>query len=103
MRVHIHLHLPRNVFSLSCLLLAGLLNVSGQNVTERQSAPQRVIEVNYAKVKGRHNTFFREVVGAGRAAEGCVLIGSAIWQSLIANVVSSTSAFTVCCKMKWAS
>ena len=33
-------------------------------------APVRVIAADYSKVKGRHNTFFREVVGAGRAAEG---------------------------------
>jgi xylan 1,4-beta-xylosidase len=30
----------------------------------------RLIEVDYNKVKGPHNKFFREVVGAGRAAEG---------------------------------
>ena len=32
--------------------------------------PKRVIEVDYSKIKGPHNQFFREVVGAGRAAEG---------------------------------
>ena len=32
--------------------------------------PKRVIDVDYSRVKGRHNTSFREVVGAGRAAEG---------------------------------
>ena len=33
-------------------------------------APVRVIATDYSKVKGSHNPFFREVVGAGRAAEG---------------------------------
>jgi xylan 1,4-beta-xylosidase len=32
--------------------------------------PTRVIDVDYSKIKGPHNQFFREVVGAGRAAEG---------------------------------
>src|ERR1700687_160732 len=71
MRVRIQLHLSHTGFALGCLLLAGSLNVSGQQVSDRQSAaPKRLIERSYAKVKGRHNTFFREVVGAGRAAEG---------------------------------
>jgi xylan 1,4-beta-xylosidase len=67
---HLHLKFPHAGLALCFLLLAGSLNVSGQNVTDGQSAPQRVIEVSYSKIKGRHNTFFREVVGAGRAAEG---------------------------------
>lgn len=33
-------------------------------------APARVIAVDYANVKGKHNEFFSQVVGAGRAAEG---------------------------------
>lgn len=33
-------------------------------------AQSRVIEVDYNNVKGPHDTFFNEVVGAGRAAEG---------------------------------
>src|SRR5262245_3031905 len=31
---------------------------------------QRTISVDYSQVKGPHNEFFRQVVGAGRAAEG---------------------------------
>jgi xylan 1,4-beta-xylosidase len=46
-------------------LLVGVCNVCAQT-----ASPRRVIAVNYDKVKGKHNTFFREVVGAGRAAEG---------------------------------
>jgi xylan 1,4-beta-xylosidase len=33
-------------------------------------SPRRVIAADYSTVKGNHNTFFRRVVGAGRAAEG---------------------------------
>jgi xylan 1,4-beta-xylosidase len=42
----------------------------------------RLIEADYTKVKGPHNTFFREVVGAGRAAEGL----RADWQRDLAIV-----------------
>ena len=42
----------------------------------------RQIEADYSKVKGPHNTFFREVVGAGRAAEGL----RADWQRDLAIV-----------------
>ena len=33
-------------------------------------APGRVISADYSRLKGKHNDFFRQVVGAGRAAEG---------------------------------
>jgi xylan 1,4-beta-xylosidase len=42
----------------------------------------RLIEADYSKVKGPHNKFFREVVGAGRAAEGL----RADWQRDLAIV-----------------
>ena len=60
------------VYSMVRLLLLSFafallsVNAAGQ-VT---SPPARTIAVDYAKVKGRHNKFFRQVVGAGRAAEG---------------------------------
>jgi xylan 1,4-beta-xylosidase len=62
-----------------------LLAVSGVIVDGQSpigSFPQRVIAVNYSAVKGKHRTFFREVVGAGRAAEGL----RADWQRDLAVV-----------------
>jgi xylan 1,4-beta-xylosidase len=51
--------------------LGGIFDISAQVRTSNQAAsPQRVITLDYAKVKGKHNKFFRELVGAGRAAEG---------------------------------
>ena len=38
-------------------------------ITKAQT-PNRVITADFTKAKGPHNEFFREVVGAGRAAEG---------------------------------
>ncbi len=59
------------VLALWCLLATGSRAVIAQTPRLGESAhPRRVIAADYAKVKGRHNTFFREVVGAGRAAEG---------------------------------
>src|SRR6266540_2951556 len=70
-------------FALWCLLLPGSLNVGAQNVADHDSfESKRVIEVSYSRVKGKHNTFFREVVGAGRAAEGL----RADWQKDLALV-----------------
>jgi xylan 1,4-beta-xylosidase len=46
------------------------------------SSTLRTISADYSRVKGRHNTFFREVVGAGRAAEGL----RADWQRDLALV-----------------
>jgi xylan 1,4-beta-xylosidase len=37
---------------------------------KQTESPRRVIAVDYSRVKGKHNKFFNEVVGAGRAAEG---------------------------------
>src|SRR5215213_5120088 len=47
------------------LLLALAAGAQGQTL-----APRRVITADYTRVKGRHDKFFRHVVGAGRAAEG---------------------------------
>src|SRR6266850_7441414 len=49
---------------------------------DQNRSPVRVIEVDYSKIKGPHNQFFREVVGAGRAAEGL----RADWQRDLALV-----------------
>jgi xylan 1,4-beta-xylosidase len=46
------------------------------------TTPQRVVASDYSQVKGPRNTFFREVVGAGRAAEGL----RADWQRDLAVV-----------------
>src|SRR5258705_6513845 len=67
----IHFEFPHRMFVLSCWLLVSSLNAGGENVPGAQSStPKRVIDVDYSRVKGKHNIFFREVVGAGRAAEG---------------------------------
>ena len=52
------------------LLLIFLLLHTPANNAQSPSAPSRVISADYSRVKGPHNKFFREVVGAGRAAEG---------------------------------
>lgn len=56
----------RRVICASLMLLLISFCVSAPVVAQTE----RVIAVDYTKVKGKHNTFFREVVGAGRAAEG---------------------------------
>jgi len=72
-----------------CRLIAGtmlaVVSVSPNAQTlasERDAPPDRVIGADYARVKGRHNEFFKEVVGAGRAAEGL----RADWQRDLALV-----------------
>jgi len=62
------------------LLILGLLSSAGIN-SYAQSNP-RLIKADYSTIKGPHNTFFREVVGAGRAAEGL----HAEWQRDLAVV-----------------
>lgn len=53
------------------ILVVAALNPGQTTLIANQiQAPNRVLKVNFSTVKGRHNTFFREVVGAGRAAEG---------------------------------
>src|SRR5678815_5622388 len=47
-------------------IIAILLFISNANA----QIPSRVITADFTKAKGPHNKFFREVVGAGRAAEG---------------------------------
>lgn len=58
--------------SLCCLfaLISCLPNARAQILPSASSQPRRVILADYSKVKGAHNKFFNEVVGAGRAAEG---------------------------------
>ncbi|MFL6208560.1 MAG: GH39 family glycosyl hydrolase [Pyrinomonadaceae bacterium] len=69
MKNHRHCSLLCRVYALLCCVLAGsALNVCAQ--TTSVLSPRRVIDADYAKVKGPHNEFFRQVVGAGRAAEG---------------------------------
>lgn len=66
------------------LLLITVLLLSA-NVIVAQSQPPnriRVVSVDYSITKGPLNTFFREVVGAGRAAEGL----RADWQRDLAMV-----------------
>jgi xylan 1,4-beta-xylosidase len=47
-----------------------------------QHSTQRVIEADYSRIKGKHDKFFRAVVGAGRAAEGL----RADWQRDLAAI-----------------
>ena len=66
-------HHVRFLFHAAVMVLAPLIAVSevcGQNNNGKSSRADRIIAVDYTKVKGKHNKFFREVVGAGRAAEG---------------------------------
>lgn len=55
---------------LGSVLVFALLSSAHGYELKQTAAPQRVIAVDYSKVKGKHDKFFREVVGAGRAAEG---------------------------------
>jgi hypothetical protein len=55
------------IVSIFLLVVPGVI-VFGQSSTG--SSPARMIAVNYSDIKGKHRTFFSEVVGAGRAAEG---------------------------------
>lgn len=58
----------RRAYALLCLL--AVIPAGGRAAPAQTAAPRRVIAVDFTKVKGRHDTFFRRVVGAGRAAEG---------------------------------
>jgi xylan 1,4-beta-xylosidase len=59
------------LFVLSCALASGFLGGVTQTTSSAESIqPRRVIFADYARVKGTRDTFFRRVVGAGRAAEG---------------------------------
>ncbi len=69
--------------ALSLILVLAALDAGAQVLSAQQAEPPaRVINVNYTAVKRKHNTFFREVVGAGRAAEGL----RADWQRDLALV-----------------
>ena len=52
------------------LLLTAAVLISPVCFVAQTVVPARVISADYTKVKGPHNRFFQEVVGAGRAAEG---------------------------------
>jgi xylan 1,4-beta-xylosidase len=72
----------RSLAVVSALLVA-VGNICAQSPALKQPAsPDRAISIDYARVKGKHNKFFREVVGAGRAAEGL----RADWQRDLALV-----------------
>lgn len=59
------------VFVISCVWAAGIHSVAAQNPPSAQTvSPRRVIAADYGRVKGKHDKFFRSVVGAGRAMEG---------------------------------
>ena len=62
---------------LSCLLISRAIDVRAQT-----EIPRRVITADFSKIKGKHNTFFRNTIGAGRAAEGL----RADWQRDLAIV-----------------
>ena len=47
-------------------LMIGTINAGAQDA----ASVERVITADYSNIKGNHDTFFRESVGAGRAAEG---------------------------------
>ena len=66
---------------LTPLAYSSALAARDVSVDQNRSA-KRVIEVDYSKIKGPHNQFFREVVGAGRAAEGL----RADWQRDLAPI-----------------
>ena len=66
-----------NLLSLCCLFALSLALITSSRSTTAQSlpsvsstAPLRLIAADYSRVKGKHDKFFRQVVGAGRAAEG---------------------------------
>ena len=59
------------------------LSVLAQNNPENKTAShERIISINYNKVKGPFNTMFKECIGAGRANEGL----RADWQQQLAYV-----------------
>jgi len=54
-----------------CLLIVRANTIRAQNSdSQLGDLRERIITADYAQVKGKHDGFFREVVGAGRAAEG---------------------------------
>ena len=65
-------------FILLSILLLNIGSIFAQN------EPKRTISASYLQVKGKTNRFYREVVGAGRAAEGL----RADWQRDLAIIHS---------------
>jgi xylan 1,4-beta-xylosidase len=67
-----HIRVPSlKILIFLCALLTLSSSADAQNLSPMQTATQqRVIAVDYARIKGNHNKFFRYAVGAGRAAEG---------------------------------
>lgn len=59
------------LFALSLAVIASSRGTTAQRLPAVAStAPLRLITADYSRVKGKHDKFFRQVVGAGRAAEG---------------------------------
>lgn len=56
--------------NITFIILVVFLLIGWATPVFTQNAPKRSISLNFAQVKGRMNRFYREVVGAGRAAEG---------------------------------
>jgi xylan 1,4-beta-xylosidase len=59
-----------NISSITKCVLVSIVLIYGTISTFAQTEPKRTISVSYTQVKGVHNKFYSEVVGAGRAAEG---------------------------------
>src|SRR4051812_26915138 len=71
------------LFVLSFAFVLCSSSAGAQTLPSSASAtPLRVIPADYLRVKGKHNEFFRQVVGAGRAAE----VLRADWQRDLAFV-----------------
>jgi xylan 1,4-beta-xylosidase len=64
------------------LVLVSLIGFALSPAAAQMASKPRLITVDFSRVKGRHNKFFREVVGAGRAAEGL----RADWQRDLSTV-----------------
>src|SRR5436309_15197329 len=56
------------LFVLTGALMTSSLSICAQSLPSTPST-LRVIAADYLRVKGKHNKFFQQVVGAGRAAE----------------------------------
>ena len=69
------------LFVLLSALMTSSLSICAQSLPSTSST-LRVIAADYLRVKGKHNKFFQQVVGAGRAAEGL----RADWQRDLALV-----------------
>ena len=64
--------ISRFSFLIRLLLVPGAVvwSLSVGRAQTPPAAPQRVITADYTRAKGKHDSFFRHTVGAGRAAEG---------------------------------